>query len=156
VLTNDGSAASAASVIAIDTGLEPGDLSDLQRYLDATRSTLLYARRVILVEGPAELFLIPPLVKAVKKIDLDRHGISVVPIHGTHFDVYAKLFSSDGMPKKCAIITDGDLCPSDSDLDVQAEDAPPELPDLTALEGDYVKVFQCETTFERELTRPGA
>ena len=32
-----------------------------------------------------------------------------------HFDVYAKLFSEDALPKKCAIVTDGDLKPSDAD-----------------------------------------
>ena len=49
----------------------------------------------MLVEGPAEVFLIPALLKQVKGIDLDREGISVIPIYGVHFDVYAKLFSAE-------------------------------------------------------------
>ena len=78
-------------------------------YLDATRSTLLFARKVILVEGPAELFLIPVLVKQVLGLDLDSLGITVVPIYGVHFDVYARLFGENMLPKKCAILADGDL-----------------------------------------------
>ena len=123
-------------------------IADLERYLDATRSTLLYARKVILVEGPAELFLIPPLVKKVMGIDFERNGISVIPIFGTHFDIYAKLFKQGVMPKKCAIIADGDLTvpiPEDSD-DV------PAIPRLDELNSANVKVFWCETTFEKAIT----
>ncbi|NQT27850.1 AAA family ATPase [candidate division KSB1 bacterium] len=130
------------------------EVSDLERYLDATRSTLLFARKIILVEGPAELFLIPALVKQIMKIDLDRLGISVVPIYGVHFDVYAKLFSTQSLPKKCAIIADGDLKPGEDLPEGAAEDELPELPDIDALNSDYVSVFRCSTTFERALTIP--
>jgi hypothetical protein len=51
---------------AEDSGLKQAEIHDLERYLDATRSNLLFARKVILVEGPAELFLIPALLKHVK------------------------------------------------------------------------------------------
>jgi len=92
VLTQRGVPAIASSVPTRDAKLEPAEVRDLERYLDATRSNLLFARKVMLVEGPAELFLIPPLLKQVKGIDLEREGISVIPIYGVHFDVYAKLF----------------------------------------------------------------
>src|SRR5690606_21478746 len=115
---------------------------------DATKSGLLYARKVMLVEGPAELLLIPALVSQVKGIDLDRHGISVIPIYGVHFDAYAKLFGADGLPKKCAIVADGDLLPDDGDPSVEGEDDLPEPPDLDELQSDYIHVFKCPTTFE--------
>lgn len=155
VLTQTGGAAIASAVPANDADLEEPEIRDLERYLDATKSNLLFARKVMLVEGPAELFLIPALLKQVKKIDLDREGISVIPIYGVHFDVYAKLFSADSLPKKCAIITDGDLKPSDANPDLEGEDELPEPPDIEALENDYVRVFACATTFERALTFPG-
>ncbi|MEJ0022784.1 MAG: hypothetical protein WDN76_04660 [Alphaproteobacteria bacterium] len=82
-------------------------------------------------------------------------GISVVPIYGVHFDVYAKLFSEDALPKKCAIVTDGDLKPSDAHDDAEAEDDFPPPADLQELENDYVKVFACKTTFERALLFEG-
>jgi putative ATP-dependent endonuclease of OLD family len=139
--------------------LGAGDVADLERYLDATRSSLLYARKVLFVEGPAEQFVIPPLVKKVLGIDLDEEGIAVVPIFGTHFAPYARLFGPGGIQKKCAILTDGDLMPSDSDPRVAAEDGEddpaPQRQDLNALRGRYVEVFTCQTTFERELTAPG-
>src|SRR5208282_3698459 len=129
--------------------LAAGDVADLERYLDATRSSLLYARKVLLVEGPAEQFVIPPLVKKVLGIDLDEEGIAVVPIFGTHFSSYAKLFGPGGIQKKCAILTDGDLLPSDADPDSPAEEdeanPAPSRQELNALRGPFVEIFTCET-----------
>jgi len=155
VLTQTGEPAIASSVPAANGGLNEADVSDLERYLDATKSNLLYARKVMLVEGPAELFLIPALIKQVRGIDLAREGVSVIPIYGVHFDVYARLFSGNGLPKKCAIVTDGDLKPSDAVPGLEGEDELPPPPDLASLENDFVKVFACKTTFERALVLPG-
>ena len=155
VLTNTGVPAIASTVPAKDAGLEKTEIADLERYLDATRSTLLFARKVILVEGPAELFLIPALVKQVMGIDLDRLGISIVPIYGVHFDVYARIFDSLALPKKCAIIADGDLLPDELPPVGPDEDEPPDPPNLDALSSEFVGVFRCQTTFERALTIPG-
>lgn len=155
VLTQRGAPAIASSVPVRDAQLEPAEIRDLERYLDATRSNLLFARKVMLVEGPAELFLIPALLKQVEDIDLEREGISVIPIYGVHFGIYAKLFSTDALPKKCAIIADGDLTPSDANPDLEGEDDLPPPPDLVALENDFVHVFACKTTFERALTLEG-
>lgn len=155
VLSQTGGPAIASSIPMEDAELEQNEVDDLERYLDATRSNLLYARKVMLVEGPAELFLIPPLLHKVKNIDLERHGVSVIPIYGVHFNVYAKLFSEESLPKKCAIVTDGDLKPSDAEPDLEGEDDLPAPPDLKELENDYVKVFACQTTFERALVFEG-
>jgi putative ATP-dependent endonuclease of OLD family len=155
VLTQTGKPAVAYSVPAKNGELDEDDISDLERYLDATKSNLLYARKVMLVEGPAELFLIPALIKKVKGIDLAREGVSVIPIYGVHFDVYARLFSEDGLPKKCAIVTDGDLKPSDAVPDLEGEDDLPPPPDLEKLKNDWVQVFSCKTTLERALVFPG-
>lgn len=155
VLSQTGGPAIASSIPAEDAGLGNGEVNDLERYLDATRSNLLYARKVMLVEGPAELFLIPELLKQARDIDLEREGVSVIPIYGVHFDVYAKLFSEESLPKKCAIVTDGDLKPSDADVELEGEDELPEPPDLQELENDFVKVFACRTTFERALVFEG-
>jgi len=157
VLTDDGSPATASCVPRESTGLTTAQIADLERYLDATRGVLLYARKAMLVEGPAELFLVPPLVKAVLDVDLEEHGVSVIPIFGIHFESYARLFGASAVTKKCAIIADGDLKPSDA-TDPCEED-PEELPELTRpdlrdLENDFVKVFVCRTTFEREITGP--
>jgi putative ATP-dependent endonuclease of OLD family len=159
ILTDAGDMATAAVVASDITDLTNADKADLERYLDATRSTLLFAQKVLLVEGPAELFLIPPLVKKVMGVDLERHGISVVPIHGVHFQPYAKLFCKAGLNKKCAILTDGDLVPSDGgDGDTAQEDDAPRIlrsDELEVFENHYLQVFACQTTFERTLAIPG-
>jgi putative ATP-dependent endonuclease of OLD family len=158
VLTDIGKRGIFSTNIVPSVGLLDKEQSDLERYLDATKSTLLYAKKVILVEGPAELFIIPLLVKQVLGKDLDRCGISVIPIYGIHFQVYAKLFGSNGLPKKCAIIADGDLKPSDADKITDDEDFDEStiVPvNLKELENDYVKIFDCKTTFEQALTIPG-
>lgn len=147
-LTRRADASIASGNLSDNADLGPEEVADLERYLDATKSNLLFARKVMLVEGPAELFLIPAMIEAVHGINLEREGISVIAIYGVHFDVYAKLFRAGALEKKCAIVADADLTPSDAgeDFDV-AEGAP----DLHALRGDFVEVFAGATTFEREL-----
>jgi putative ATP-dependent endonuclease of OLD family len=153
VLTNDGTTATASCSPHQAGVLSPREITDLNRFLDATRSTLLFARKVMLVEGPAELFLIPVLVKRVMNVDLDRHGITVVPIYGKHFAAYAKLFGPQALCKKCAIVSDGDANPQS--LGAVAEDTAVPVPALQPLENEFVKAFCCPVTFERALTLPG-
>jgi putative ATP-dependent endonuclease of OLD family len=145
----------ASCVPAASAGLDAAEVRDLERYLDATKSGLLFARKVMLVEGPAELFLIPALFKKIRNLDLERAGISVVPIYGVHFDVHAKLFSNEALPKKCALVTDGDMKPSDAMPDLEGDDDVPAPRNLHDLENDYIKVFACRTTFERALVFEG-
>lgn len=80
----------------------------VQRYLDAIRSNLLFAKSVILVEGDAEEILIPTLIKNVLGVSLDELGISLVNIRSTGFENIAMLFHDDRIRKKCSIITDLD------------------------------------------------
>jgi putative ATP-dependent endonuclease of OLD family len=99
------------------------------------------------------------LVRAVLDIKLDNEGISVIPIYGVHFQAYSKLFGPKGITKRCAIVADGDLKPSDA-VPVEDEDDE-DLPDtpkpeLESLENDYVSVFSCKTTFERAVTGRGS
>ncbi|EJN34421.1 ATP-dependent nuclease [Pseudomonas sp. GM80] len=131
--------------------LTPYDQLDLERYLDSTKSNLLFARRVMLVEGAAELLLLPPLIKQVLKIDLEREGITLVAIHGVHFGAFARLFSVGGLPKRCAIVADADLVP---ELLFPGDDPVINI-HLSALHGPYVHSFAGATTFEREITLPG-
>ncbi|MCW5822211.1 MAG: AAA family ATPase [Cyanobacteria bacterium TGS_CYA1] len=140
-----------ASELALN--LSEKEIADLERYLDATRSTILFAKKVLLVEGPAELYVIPELINQVLNFDLDRLGISVISIHGKHFQSYAKLFSKEGLKKKCAILTDGDLNLQDTDDESITDPAIEE--NLLELENEYVRVFQSSSTFEKELTMHG-
>jgi putative ATP-dependent endonuclease of OLD family len=159
LLTAAGTAVTQPALPAQIAGVTARTIADLERYLDATRSTMLYARKVLLVEGPAELFVIPPLAQDVLGLDLDAAGIAVVPIFGTHFGAYASLFAVGGIQRKCAIVTDGDLTPSDADAGqpLDGEDPAPTYArqDLDAFVSDNLRVFMSDTTFERELTVAG-
>lgn len=106
-------------------GLGDIECSRIERYLNATRSTLLFAKGVILVEGDAELILIPELVKTVLGVSLDELGISLVSMDSAFFEHLSTLFHSDRVRKNCAIITDSDVSivglpvNSDDDTDYQ-------------------------------------
>lgn len=76
--------------------------ADLGRYLDATRSELVFAPRVLLVEGYAEQVLLPRLAG----FEFDDLSLSVCAVHGIHFSTYVRFLSEISTP--FAVITDGD------------------------------------------------
>jgi putative ATP-dependent endonuclease of OLD family len=97
-----------ALVFNPSNGLETSQIEAIERYLDAVRTNLLFAKGVLLVEGDVEQILIPELVKKAFGISLDEIGISLVNIGSTGFENIAVLFHNDRLRKKCAIITDLD------------------------------------------------
>jgi putative ATP-dependent endonuclease of OLD family len=127
--------------------LPPAAWDDLARYLDATRSELVFARRVLLVEGFAEQVLLPRI--AAPGLDFDEHGVTVCPIHGTHFLSYVRFLRAIGTPH--AVITDGD---ADKGTGRTGADRVRKL--ATAVAGDdaepeQVGLFHGATTFEADL-----
>jgi putative ATP-dependent endonuclease of the OLD family len=105
VLRNLGDRSEAA--VAAEAGLAEEEWNDIERYLDATRAELVFARRVLLVEGYAEQVLMPVIADG-EGLDLDQLGISVCAIHGTHFASYARfltLCASPGPSPQTAILT---------------------------------------------------
>lgn len=89
-------------------GLTETQTGNIQRYLDAVRSNLLFAKSVLLVEGDAEEILIPILVKKLLGLSLDEMGISLVNIRSTGFENVAVLFHHTRIRKRCSIVTDLD------------------------------------------------
>lgn len=82
----------------------------VQRFLDATKSDILFAQKVILVEGIAEELLFPTMTKYVGHSVEDNH-IAIINVGGRYFDHFIKLFSLSNnysIPKKIACITDRD------------------------------------------------
>ncbi len=105
-------------------------------------------------------------MKAVLGINLDEYGVSVIPIHGAHFEPYTKLFGPAAAEKKCSILTDGDSQNEEAEPDIDPDDEadapatppvpkPDRLASLKAAENAFLKVFVGETTFEMELTNVG-
>ncbi|MBM7616394.1 ATP-dependent nuclease [Alkaliphilus hydrothermalis] len=83
-------------------------INEIQRYLDAVRTNLLFAKGVILVEGDAEEILIPQMVKKVLGVSLDELGISLINIRSTGFENVAQLFHNNRIRRRCSILTDLD------------------------------------------------
>lgn len=82
----------------------------VQRFLDATKSDMLFAQKVILVEGIAEELLLPTISKYIDQSLEDNH-IVVINVGGRYFDHFIKLFdttNSYSIPKKIACLTDRD------------------------------------------------
>jgi len=66
----------------------------VERFLDATKSDMLFSDKVILVEGLAEQILLDCLSEYENQPLVDRH-ISVVNIGGRYFEHFLKLFNFD-------------------------------------------------------------
>ena len=107
LLRHDPSGDGSKATSTLGAGLSLQESADLERYLDATRAELLFARGVILVEGAAELFLVPAAAECMGK-SLDEYGITVCSVHGTDFVPYAKLLGPGGLNIPFVVLTDGD------------------------------------------------
>lgn len=104
-------------------GLSNPSKAFLNRWLDATKSTLLFAKGIILVEGIAETMLLPELAKIVLQDNdklpktLEDGGVSVINMNGIYFKHFMQLFAdlnengSISIPVRCAGITDNDPHP---------------------------------------------
>jgi putative ATP-dependent endonuclease of OLD family len=90
---------------ARNANLSEAEWDDMNRYLGATQAEIVFADRVLLVEGFAEELLIPVFARSLG-IDLDKCGVTVCSVNGTHFLSYVKF--CDAMGIKYAVLTDGD------------------------------------------------
>lgn len=91
----------------LNADLDEFETADISRYLDASRAELLFARYVLLVEGTAEVFLLPAIAEAAG-FDLDEYGVVIVNVVGTDFAPYRELLGPDGLDLPSAVLTDGD------------------------------------------------
>lgn len=150
---------------SVYTKMRPADYKFLERFLDATKANLFFAKGLIMVEGDAENLLIPAIADLIGR-PLHRDGVSVVNVGSTAYKRYVSIFKRNdgkefGMP--IAIV---------SDLDVRALEYYDEKSDnrkkpkywlkdnvRTALEritrevnyDDMATVFSSKTAFRREV-----
>ena len=117
----------------VSTMIEQKEFADtnaenyINRWLDVTKSTMLFSRGIILVEGIAEALVLPKLAEIVLKkynqgqeepmrlaSTLDEMGVSVININGINFQYFMKLFgnfqgsSGPDIPIFCSGLTDRD------------------------------------------------
>ena len=82
----------------------------VQRFLDATKSNMLFAERIIMVEGIAEQLLIPVFANYLGK-NLEENHVAVINVGGRYFNHFLYLFDSSKqhtINRKIACITDVD------------------------------------------------
>jgi len=116
-----------AQTMAVSLGsiaLADAERRKIDRYLDATRSSMLFARQVILVEGIAEAILLRAFAEHVvfpKHRDSDTEdghnrrsreqfrAVSIVPVDGVDFVPYLKvLLATPALADRVVVVTDGD------------------------------------------------
>ena len=136
-----------------------GKLEKLERYLDVTRAELFFARRVIFVEGAAELMLVNVLAGKAN-FDLREHGISVISVEGLNFDSFLPLFGEKALKIPVAVITDADPQGVAADGDEphalypaagEAVTVSANTASMKRLGDGLVKVFHGVKTFEYDL-----
>jgi len=96
------------------TKLKKTDYSFLQRFIDATKANLFFARGVMMVEGPAEAILLPTLAETCGR-SFSKHGISIVNVGHTGLYHYARILQREGAgpeyPVPAVCLTDRDIVP---------------------------------------------
>ena len=97
-----------------NTRLQKTDYSFLQRFIDATKANLFFARGVMMVEGPAEAILLPTLAEACGR-SFSKHGVSIVNVGHTGLYHYARILQrrdpSPEYPVPVVCLTDRDIVP---------------------------------------------
>ncbi|MBS1902861.1 MAG: AAA family ATPase [Bacteroidetes bacterium] len=79
----------------------------VQRMLDVTRASMLFAKGIIFVEGESETILLPVLAERSNQ-DLLHHAIAIVSVCGVDFTTLASLFGETRIQIPVAVVTDGD------------------------------------------------
>ncbi|WP_284633477.1 ATP-dependent nuclease [Photobacterium damselae] len=102
------------------TALNEEDYIFLEKFLDSTKANMFFATGVLLVEGIAEVVLIPQIAKLLGR-PLEDYGVSLVNVSGLSRKRYAKVYRSGPLedtkplPIKVACLTDLDLWPSEAE-----------------------------------------
>ena len=141
---------------------QPGKREKLKRYLDVTRAELFFARRVIFVEGAAEMMMVSTLASRIG-YDLRAHGVSLISVEGLNFDCFLPLFGEGALQLPVAVLTDADP----GELDAE-ENWVPHYPapgdeitvsatarGLQARQDGWVRVFHGLKTFEYDFALHG-
>ncbi|MGF6977574.1 putative ATP-dependent endonuclease of OLD family [Paraburkholderia sp. JPY465] len=126
----------------------------LQRYLNVTRAEIFFARRIVFVEGAAELFMFEALASKLG-YDLTKHAISVISTEGLNFDAFIPLFGETRLQIPVAILTDGDPpggYPKAGEILAMSDTAK----GIAALANKFVQPFFAQKTLEYDLAMDGS
>jgi putative ATP-dependent endonuclease of the OLD family len=144
--------------------LSPDGFRKINQYLDATRAAMLFARRIVLVEGIAEAVLLPVLARQLvflgdRARQRDFHAVTIVNVGSVDFEPYIRLLLGPvgglTVVDKLVVITDGDpvLDPNPDDAESKAFNRADHLRSLAADLGadDRLTVAEATYTLEADL-----
>lgn len=128
----------------LDTEHDKESINYLAKYLDATKSTMFFSKKLILVEGIAEQLLMPKFFEKVTGKTLEKENCTVINVNGVAFEHFIKLIKN-GFFVKCVAFTD-------SDSDKQTKNRAPALKRTYANLGSLLDVqITTKETFEKDL-----
>lgn len=128
----------------LDTEQDKESINYLAKYLDATKSTMFFSRKLILVEGIAEQLLIPKFFEKVTGRTLEKENCTVVNVNGVAFEHFLKVIKN-GFFVKCVVFTD-------SDASKKTKNRAPALKRAYASLGSYIDIqITTKETFEKDL-----
>lgn len=150
---------SAFSLAPDKTRLQAGDYRFLERFMDATKANLLFAKGVMIVEGDAENILLPTIADLLGR-SLTRYGISIVKVGSTGLFRYSRIFrrandakeEESTMPIPVACLADRDIAEHSPD----AAEVEKKVVSLRKNDGGSVRTFVSPyRTLESDLTLYG-
>jgi len=127
----------------IDEKKEKDTIHYLSKYIDATKSRMFFARKLILVEGIAEQLLIPLFFKDDSDGTLEKVGCNIINVSGVAFSHFLKIIRS-GFFIKCLVLTD-------RDTGKKTEERATDLKKDYDQEGLIRVEISEDTTFEKDL-----
>lgn len=155
----------------VNCGLPQPSKNFINRWLDVTKSNLLFARGLILVEGIAEAIILPELAKVIlsEHESLDDFGVSIINLNGIYFKHFMQLFCNlkdeggemvEGIniPVRCAGLTDRDPKKKDRPHYKDKKEGKNHALKLIDVieESEYVRLYANELkTFEYDLAMEG-
>jgi len=103
----NGAPASHYILSGIDETKEKRTIHYLSKYIDATKSRMLFARKLILVEGIVEQLLIPFFFRIYSDASMEKMGCNIINVGGVAFSHFLKIIRS-GFFIKGLVFTDND------------------------------------------------
>lgn len=129
----------------IDPIKEESTINYLQKYLDATKSTMFFSKKLILVEGISEQILVPKFYKLHKSgVSLEKINCTVLNVNGVAFKNFLAIVKN-GFFIKCLVLTD-------SDVGTKSENRADTLKTDFSAHNSIISIEKTtETTFEKDI-----
>jgi predicted ATP-dependent endonuclease of OLD family len=145
VIFNDSNNEPASHYIlsGIDEEGEKSTIHYLSKYIDATKSRMFFARKIVLVEGIAEQLLIPIFYKNCSDKTLEKVGCNIINVSGVAFSHFLKVIGS-GFFIKGLVLTDRD---TGKETEERAADLKSEFDQEQLIRVE----ISDESTFEKDL-----